>query len=124
MSTALQFLDQKRHQIWFFLLSVILFAVSLAIAFLGVFYGARVLQALNADGRIDLQTMGELLGGTLGVAVAFAGAWVAFKIASGRNDGMVDLPLLLARPVSRNFMQKSPKPFVFLVGEAIAPRQI
>jgi len=89
MSTEPQFLEQKKHQIWFFLLSVILFAVSLGIAFLGVFYGARVLQALNADGKIDLQTMGELLGGTLGVAVAFAGAWVAFKIASFANQTLV-----------------------------------
>lgn len=63
----------------------------MGIAFFGVFYGGRILEALNADadGGVDLSTMGELLGGTLGVAVAFAGAWVAFKIASFANHTLV-----------------------------------
>ncbi len=107
MSTALQFLKRNQHQIWFFLLSVILFAVSLAIAFLGVLYGAHVLQALNADGKIELATMGELLGGTLGVAVAFAGAWVAFKIASFANQTLELQELREASRTANETMEKS-----------------
>jgi hypothetical protein len=107
MSTALQFLERNQHQIWFFLLSVILFAVSLAIAFLGVLYGAHVLQALNADGKIELATMGELLGGTLGVAVAFAGAWVAFKIASFANETLVLQERREASRLANETMEKS-----------------
>lgn len=62
------------------------FILSLALALLGVFYGTHLLRWLKAEGEVDLQTMGELLGGTLGVAVAFAGAWVAFQIANFANQ--------------------------------------
>jgi len=69
--------------------TVFFFVLSLALALLGVFYGPHLLRWLKAEGEVDLQTMGELLGGTLGVAVAFAGAWVAFKIATFANHTLV-----------------------------------
>jgi len=56
--------------------------VAVAIALLGVHLGPGILVALGAnETQVNLQTMGELLGGTAGFAVAFAGAFVAFIIA-------------------------------------------
>lgn len=56
---------------WWF---VLILVVSSASAYFGSKLGS------------DLATMGQLLGGTLGVAVAFAGAYAAYKIATFAND--------------------------------------
>lgn len=63
-------------------LSAFWLLISVILVYVGVRYGPQVLSLLKSEGGVDLQTMGELLGGALGVTVAFAGAWVAIKVAS------------------------------------------
>jgi len=64
----------KRAQ--FFGRSFVILVISIAAA-VGI--------SVGFGGSPDLETMGMILAGTLGFAVAFAGAWVAFDIASKAN---------------------------------------
>lgn len=90
MKTLFKILASWQHGLKFFGISLLLLTFSLLVALWGVSVGSSFLQEFNAGERPDLATMGELLGGTLAFAVAFAGAWVALKIASRANQTVND----------------------------------
>jgi len=84
-TVASWFSASENPRFLFFGWALVLFLFSLVVAFWGAASSFRALQTLNDGKPPDLATMGELFGGTLGVAVAFAGAWVAFDITTRAN---------------------------------------
>ena len=77
---------------WWF---VLILVVSSASAYFGSKLGS------------DLATMGQLLGGTLGVAVAFAGAYAAYKIASFASRTLSLQELREANRTANEILEKS-----------------